>query len=117
MVKEIAFMVYPVSDVPRARRFYEHTLGLKVDSNWEEKWVEYDVKGVAFAVTSWLPENKPGVPGAALAFEVDNLDAMVASLKAGGVKFMKEICATPVCRMAVVADPDGNQVILHQRNS
>lgn len=25
------------------------------------------------------------------------------------------VFATPVCRMAVVLDPDGNEVILHQR--
>ena len=116
VIKEIAFVVYPVSDVPRARRFYEATLGLKLDNNWEDKWVEYDVNGVAFAITSWLPDNQPGAPGGNIAFEVDDLDATVQSLKTGGVKFLKEIFATPVCRMAIVADPEGNQVILHKRN-
>jgi len=116
MIKEIAFIVYPVADVPRARRFYEESLGLKLDSNWEDKWVEYDVNGVAFAITSWLPDNQPGVPGGNIAFEVDDLDATVASLKARGVQFVQEICATPVCRMAVIADPDGNRVIIHKRN-
>ena len=117
MVKEVAFIVYPVSDVPRAREFYEGALGLKLDSNWEDKWVEYDVNGVAFAITVWLPDNRPGLPGAAMALEVDDLDATVAALKTAGVKFLKEIFATPVCRMAIVADPDGNQVIIHRRNT
>ncbi len=117
MIKEIAFIVYPVSDVPRARQFYEDTLGLKLDNNWEDKWVEYDVNGVAFAITSWLPDNKPGVPGGNIAFEVDDLDTSVAALKAREVKFVQEIFATPVCRMAIVADPDGNRVIIHKRNN
>jgi catechol 2,3-dioxygenase-like lactoylglutathione lyase family enzyme len=117
MIKEIAFIVYPVSDVPRSRRFYEDTLGLKVGDNWEDKWVEYDVNGVAFAITSWLPDNKPGAPGGNIAFEVDDLDASVRSLKQAGVKFLKDVFATPVCRMAIVADPDGNAVIIHKRNA
>lgn len=116
MIQEIAFIVYPVSDVPRARRFYEDILNLKPDSNWEDKWVEYEVHGVAFAITSWLPNNTPGAPGGNIAFEVDDLDATVRQLKARDVKFVQEIFATPVCRMAVLADPDGNRVIIHKRN-
>jgi predicted enzyme related to lactoylglutathione lyase len=116
MIQEIAFIVYPVSDVPRARRFYEDTLALKIGHNWEDKWVEYDVNGIAFAITSWVQDSKPGAPGASIAFEVDDLDVTVASLKKTGVKFLKEVFATPVCRMAVVADPDGNAVIIHKRN-
>lgn len=117
MIKEVAFFVYPVSDVPRARRFYEDTLGLTVGSNWEDKWVEYDVNGVAFAITSWLPDNKPGMPGGNIAFEVDDLEATIAALKEGGVNFVQELFATPVCRMAIVADPDGNRVVIHKRNA
>lgn len=116
MIQEVAFVVYPVTDVPRARRFYEDALGLKLGANWEDKWVEYDVNGVAFAITSWLPDNQPGVPGGNIAFEVDDLDATVQQLKAHNVRFVQEIFATPVCKMAVVADPDGNRVIIHKRN-
>lgn len=117
MITEIAFTVYPVTDVPRARRFYEDILGLKPESNWEDKWVEYDIKGGTFAITSWLEENKPGTQGAEVAFEVDDLDAFVAQIKARGVSLTKEVFATPVCRLAVVADPDGNRVIIHQRRA
>jgi hypothetical protein len=28
MFKKVAFTMYPISDVPRARKFYEETLGL-----------------------------------------------------------------------------------------
>jgi extradiol dioxygenase family protein len=46
MFKKVAFTYYPVTDVSRARKFYEETLGLKSGSagnqgdNW---WVEYDL--------------------------------------------------------------------------
>lgn len=37
-VKHIAFMMYPVKDVARARRFYEEDLGLKLTNNFREQW-------------------------------------------------------------------------------
>jgi predicted enzyme related to lactoylglutathione lyase len=116
MINEIAFIVYPVSDVPRARQFYEDTLSLKIGDNWEDKWVEYDVHGIAFAITSWLPDQQPGAAGGMIALEVDDLDATVQTLKTRGVKFVKEVFATPVCRMGIVADPDGNRIVIHKRN-
>jgi extradiol dioxygenase family protein len=50
MFKKVAFTYYPVTDVARARKFYEETLGLKSGSagnqgdNW---WVEYDFPAAA----------------------------------------------------------------------
>jgi predicted enzyme related to lactoylglutathione lyase len=45
---------------------------------------------------------------------VDDLDAWVADLKAKKVPFMVEPFETPGCRMAVIGDPDGNDLTLHQ---
>jgi predicted enzyme related to lactoylglutathione lyase len=117
MIKEIAFFVYPVSDMARARRFYEQDLGFKLDGNWEDKWVEYDVKGVAFAISTVLEGHQPGSRGAAVAFEVDNLEAVITQLRSTGAPILADIFSTPVCRMAAVADPDGNGLIIHQRHA
>jgi predicted enzyme related to lactoylglutathione lyase len=57
---------------------------------------------------------KPGAAGA-VAFEVDDFDQAVASLKTHGVRFVLEPYETPVCRMAVFADPDGNLLMAHKR--
>ena len=44
MFKKIAFTMYSVIDMVRARHFYEETLGLKVSQiSAEDKWVEYDL--------------------------------------------------------------------------
>lgn len=115
MIKSIAFTVYPVTDMARARKFYEGNVGLKLELNYQDFWVEYDLAGSTFALTSMDFGRKPGAPGALVAFEVDDLDAEVKSLKALGVPFATEIMDTPVCRMAAIADPDGNHVTLHQR--
>jgi predicted enzyme related to lactoylglutathione lyase len=46
---------------------------------------------------------------------VDDFDKAIARLKASGCTFRLEPMETPVCRMAVVLDPDGNSVTIHRR--
>jgi len=117
MIKEIAFVAYPVSDMKQARQFYEQTLGLKPDSNFQDEWVEYAVGGGTFAVTTMDIQHPPGRRGAIIAFEVDDLDAARQSLQKQNVKPLSEVTTTPVCRSFVVADPDGNEIVLHKRNT
>ena len=116
MITEIAFYVYPVSDMARARRFYEEVLNLKLESNFRDEWIEYNVGGGTFAITTMDLEHQPGVHGGVIALEVLNLEMTLHRFKELDVPFVREVFATPVCRMAVVADPDGNQIIIHKRN-
>jgi catechol 2,3-dioxygenase-like lactoylglutathione lyase family enzyme len=42
-------VIYPVTDIGRARTFYEQTLGLKVGSHrnrGDKRWIEYDLPAV-----------------------------------------------------------------------
>src|SRR5207247_11343411 len=44
--KEIAFVAYPVTDMARARKFYEGVLDLKPNAPLESEtpqWIEYDI--------------------------------------------------------------------------
>lgn len=117
MIKHIAFTMYSTRDMARARKFYEEDLGLKLTADYEGKWVEYHLGGACLAITSMVPEVKPAADsGGLIAFEVDDLDATLADLKAKGVKLAYDTVVTPVCRMAGVLDPDGNGVTLHQKN-
>jgi predicted enzyme related to lactoylglutathione lyase len=116
MINSIAFTVYPVSNVPKSRQFYEGILGLKVDHNFQDRWVEYDIAGQTFAISDMMTDNQPGAQGAGIGFEVDDLDQTLAHLKAANVKFLMEAFSSPVCRMAVIADPDGNGIVIHKRN-
>jgi predicted enzyme related to lactoylglutathione lyase len=115
MIKTIAFFVYPVLDVPRARQFYEGTLGLVQTSNYQDEWVEYDTGGGTFAISTMLEQRIPGARGGMAAFEVEDFKEAVAKLKAKGVPFITEPFETPVCRMACIADPDGNGILLHSK--
>ncbi len=120
-VTEIAFTGYSVTDMKRAKAFYEGLLGLEKSRGFgehdgEDRWVEYDIGAGCLALINGAGADWPPHPaGTAAALEVDDLDGFVTKLREHNVKFVWEIQEAPVCRMAVVADPDGNWVVLHQR--
>lgn len=117
MIKKVAFTMYPAENLERARNFYENTLGLKLSKlSAEGKWVEYDLPGGGcFCITDMVPDMKPsGDQGGSIAFEVEDIEAFVAALKAKGVKFKVDTFPTPVCKIAVLLDSEGNAVSLHQ---
>jgi len=118
-VTEIAFCCYAVTDMLRARTFYEGVLGLKpttVNDTPNGKWVEYEFGLYALAIGS-SPGWNPSPDGCSAALEVADFDAAVAYLRANNVKFRMEPMPTPVCRMAMVFDPDGNTICIHKRNA
>jgi predicted enzyme related to lactoylglutathione lyase len=114
MIKHVAFFVYPVSDIAKARQFYERTLGLKLVNNAEDHWLEYDIQGVTFAITDWLEGATPGSRGAMAALEVADVQHTLEFFKSQGVQVLKELFDTPACRICVIADPDGNGILIHQ---
>jgi predicted enzyme related to lactoylglutathione lyase len=118
-IVEAAFVGYPVSDVARARQFYEETLGLapemchEIDGMPGVFWIEYNVGNVTLAISnSWPPS---GQSGPSIALEVEDFEASVAELKAAGVQFAAERMESPVCDFALIADPDGNGITIHKR--
>lgn len=118
MIKKIAFTLYPVSDMPRARQFYEKVLGLVPDQIFGESFLEYDLNGETFAL-GCLPEEAPAVmkgKNNSIAFEVNNLDEALEKVKQHNVPIVMDIQTFPACRMAGIQDPDGNVVTLHQLN-
>ena len=50
-----------------------------------------------------------------LALHVDDVEAARAELESKGVEFAGETFDTGVCHMALFADPDGNDLMLHHR--
>ena len=116
MLRKVAFTMYPVKDMARARAFYEETLGLARGSAPETvPWVEYDLPGGGcFAITTVTGAAPATNAGGTIAFEVDDLDATIAGLEAKHVKFASELIRSPVCRMRVIEDSEGNAILLHE---
>jgi predicted enzyme related to lactoylglutathione lyase len=116
-IKEIAFTGYPVTDMTRARRFYEGVLGLVVTMDHESEgvhWVEYEI-GAGTLALGIAPGWNPSAEGCSVSLEVDDFAAAVQELQAAGVEFSVPPMETPVCHLAYVRDPDGNAVGIHQR--
>src|SRR6185436_506856 len=116
MFKKVAFTMYPVSDPKRARAFYEGTLGLAVGSHSSDgTWTEYDLPGGGCLALFSGHEMKPSADsGGTIALEVEDLDALIARLKGEGVQFKAEMIHSPVCRMSVILDSEGNSILLHE---
>jgi len=116
MITEIAFTGTPVTDIKRARAFYEDALGFKPTmESAGGLWVEYDIGTGTFGIGSFGDDWKPSPQGTCVAFEVDDLDAEVARLRAKGVPIHGDPMDSPVCRFVIVSDPDGNKIMLHKR--
>ena len=119
-VTEIAFSVYPVTDLKRARAFYEGTLGLKPGMVYEGNgigWIEYEIGPGVVAIGTGFEHLKPSSNGGSVGLEVDDFDQAVRELKEAGTNFVIEPLDFPACRMAAVLDPDRNTVTIHRRKS
>ena len=116
MIRKVAFTMYPVKDAERARAFYGDVLGLAIGSHDSQgHWTEYDLPGGGcLALTTVTGEDPSATAGGTVAFEVDDLDTTIEDLKGKGVTFKSDIIHSPVCRMSVILDSEGNSILLHQ---
>ncbi len=117
--KSIGFTAYAVTKMARARKFYEGVLGLKPSKDFpvtkNAKFIEYDIGRNTLAIGSspqWKPSKNGGT---SVALEVRDFDQAVAHLQKKRVKFVMGPLDTPLCRMAVFLDPDGNRLTIHHR--
>ncbi|HEV2841143.1 MAG TPA: VOC family protein [Chthoniobacterales bacterium] len=117
-IKAIGFVAIPVTDIKRARSFYEDVLGLHAsDEMAGGKWIEYSVGQDALAIANVGDDWTPSDQGTGAAFEVEDFEEAIKHLKNRDVPFAAEPFETPCCHMAVVQDPDGNKMMIHKLKS
>jgi predicted enzyme related to lactoylglutathione lyase len=116
MPKKVAFTMYPVKDAVRARAFYEKTLGLtRGSASADGVWTEYDLPGGGCVALFGGGGIEPSAEaGGSVALEVEDLDGLCARLRAQGVRFKADMIHSPVCRMSVILDSEGNAIVLHE---
>jgi predicted enzyme related to lactoylglutathione lyase len=113
-VTKLDFVGIPTQDPERSRQFYGEVLGLRSDPHARfEFWAGETCLGI------WEPE-QVGMTfapqkNAHLALHVEDVAAARSELEAHGVVFPMDTIDTGVCRMALFADPDGNDLMLHHR--
>ena len=114
-VQRIGFVCIPVQDVKRARAFYEGVLNLEVaEEMMGGDWIEYEAGGDTIAITKANEQFMPSDQGLSVALEVEDFDAAINKLKVAVIRFPLEPFESPVCRVAVVQDPDGNKIMIHK---
>ena len=114
-IQSLAFVGIPVTDMKRARAFYEGVLGLPVvEEMMGGQWVEYDLGNNTLAIANVGPQWTPSDQGTGAALEVDDFEGAVKWLKDQHVSFVVEAYESPCCRMAIIQDPDGNNLVIHK---
>jgi catechol 2,3-dioxygenase-like lactoylglutathione lyase family enzyme len=113
-----------VSDLDRARRFYEHQLGL-VPGEEEEQAVRYPCAHGTRVFVYLSPDNAGKSPATLAGWFVDDLDQTMDELAARGVTFEqydqpglktdeRGVFDGGTFRAAWIKDPDGNTMALTQ---
>ena len=114
MITKLDFVGVPSTDSERSRAFYVDTLGLRPDPNARfEFWVGETCFGIwepARLGMEFAPQKN-----AHPALHVDDVAETRAELESKGVEFAGETLDTGVCHMALFTDPDGNDLMLHNR--
>jgi catechol 2,3-dioxygenase-like lactoylglutathione lyase family enzyme len=119
IVERTDFVSVPVTDMDRARAFYEETLGLtRVDHSEEQGFPEFQL-GENVSLYLLKMENVgssfQGPHTASIALRVPDVEETRKDLEGKGVVFGGDTFDTGVCHMAFFADPDGNALMLHRR--
>ena len=119
MITKLAFIAQPCRDLDGAKAFYGGLLGLAHDGDFPG-WAEFTTPdGAIVALDTYSPKEMQH-PSPYMALETDDLDGELARLAAAGVTVAKEAWTNTEpggaegCRMAVILDPDGNPILLHQ---
>ncbi|MDI1335679.1 MAG: VOC family protein [Lacunisphaera sp.] len=110
------FVLYHVSDLSRAVKFYRDVLGLKQEILSEEyQWAEFNCGNLTLALKGGAKAGE--IPaGARLALAVGDITAAHAELQAKGVSMAAPPQSHGNCQHLEVSDPDGHVVILHRRD-
>lgn len=113
MIRGVAAVWLPVTDMSRAVAFYGETLGLEVTEH-DDDWSEIDANGLRIGLNGSAPESPRGDGGAAVAFQPDGeLEDEVRRLRAAGVEFPDEVSEHAWGRIVTFKDPDGNDLQLY----
>ncbi len=119
-VAGVVFVIYHVTDVARARKFYGEMLGLHSCMEMEfapgKWWVEYDIGGPsALALTNFESPAMNATKSPGVALEVTDLEDALRHVRAAGIEVTWGPNEFPVCHSFAIKDPDGNDLYFHRR--
>ncbi|HXS82295.1 MAG TPA: VOC family protein [Methylomirabilota bacterium] len=107
----LSIVVLFTPELARQREFYEKSLGMSA-GNAAERWVAFGTRDAALALRALGTGEKPRIE---LGFDVGALDSRLAQLDTRGIKLAGKLEESADCRIARVADPEGNVIQLIER--
>ena len=120
MIDRVQIVSVPVSDQERAKDFYLNTLGLELRQEAPfgdgMRWIEVAPEGSTASLTlvTWFESMPPGsLQGLVVA--TDDIRPTHEELVAKGVPFDSPPTEMPGGTQAVFRDPDGNGLVLWER--
>lgn len=124
MMRQIGLASVYASDQDRALDFYSGKLGFETISDQTlegYRWIEVAPPGAETGMTLSLAplgsDWERFVGGFAPLMFCDDLRATCEEYKAAGVEFIEEPTEYPWGLQAILADPDGNSIVLTERSS
>ncbi len=110
----IDFTLFTVSDMQKSLTFYRDQLGMPLACLvYEGTWAEFEINPGTLVLRQENNNTRHG--GGTVALAVDNAKAAIKELQQIGINIQSPLGESSVCFWAIVEDPDGNRVIIHQR--
>jgi len=107
----LSIVVLFTPELARQREFYEKSLGMSPASA-AARWVQFGTRDAALALRALTEGEKPRIE---LGFDVGPLEARLAQLASRGLTPAGKLEESADCRIARVADPEGNVIQLVER--
>jgi catechol 2,3-dioxygenase-like lactoylglutathione lyase family enzyme len=117
MIKTVWSITFHVSNLEKAAKFYEETLGLEKKYEYSS-YVGFECGGVEIGLAPKITEGqKVSLVSPSVEFLVDDAEKVYKELKNKGVNFIKELHEEPWGgKQATFTDPDGNILEIAQIN-
>lgn len=106
-----------VTDLARAKAFYAGTLGLPLAGETEMLLEFFPGGPTTLGVALALQDEARKLVGrhTGLTLKAEQIEKLCEALTKAGARFVEPLESSPWGRMAVIADPDGNQFALVDR--
>jgi catechol 2,3-dioxygenase-like lactoylglutathione lyase family enzyme len=116
IVEHVDFWAVPVTDMERSTTWYRDVLGLPQTGDGGFPEFQLGDNGFLYLLSmEAIGGQYRGPHDAGFALRVPDVHEARKELEGRGVQFNGDVLDTGVCHMAFLADPDGNQMVLHRR--
>lgn len=103
-----------VTDLARAKAFYAGQLGLPLAGETQMMLEFFPASGTTLGIALALQDEARNLVGrhTGITLQVKGIEKLCEAMTSSGVTFVEPLEVSPWGKMAVIADPDGNQFAL-----